>query len=261
VQGQVSSDWLVDLARRNDYDLSCRDWANCRKLSILILAAVSSFATILHKDLRLELRSGKSTLTLSILALLILTVLTFALDAPSRSSTLAAGVLWVAMIFAGMAGGTRAIVSEWQNGCIRCLLLSPADRGAIYAAKMAASFLSMMVAQVMAVMLMVFFFDLDFNLRIIRLAAVLTMGTIGFASLTTLLAAIEVQIKSADLLLPLLVVPVFIPALIAGVKATQAALAGLPFAGFAQWLKILGACDLLFLAGGYLLFEQVISED
>jgi ABC-type transport system involved in cytochrome c biogenesis permease component len=62
-------------------------------------------------------------------------------------------------------------------------------------------------------------------------------------------------------LLPLLTVPVFVPALIAGVKASNAALAGLRFDAFAQWLKILAACDILFLAGGYLLFEHVISED
>ncbi len=222
---------------------------------------MSSFATILHKDLRLELRGGQSTITLNILSLLILTVLTFALDAPSRSSLLAAGALWVAMIFAGLAGATQAMVSEWENECIRCLLLSPADRGAIYAAKLVASFIFMTVAQITSLFLMVFFFDLNFDMRIVRLAPVLMMGAMGFASLTTLLAAIQAQIKTGELLLPLLTVPVFIPALISGVKATQAALAGLPFAGFAQWLKILGACDLLFLAGGYLLFEQVVSED
>jgi len=87
------------------------------------------------------------------------------------------------------------------------------------------------------------------------------MGALGFAALATLLATIQVRISGGDLLLPLLTVPVFVPALIAGVKASNAALAGLPFEAFAQWLKVLAACDILFLAAGYLLFEHIISED
>jgi heme exporter protein B len=84
---------------------------------------------------------------------------------------------------------------------------------------------------------------------------------LGFAAVATLLAAIQVKVRAGDLLLPLLAVPVYIPALIAGVRASAAALAGLPFQSFAQWLKILVLCDIVFLAAGYLLFEQVINEE
>jgi heme exporter protein B len=109
--------------------------------------------------------------------------------------------------------------------------------------------------------LMILFFNLDFGLRLLRLGVPLAMGALGFAALAILLAAIQVRVRAGDLLLPLLVVPLFVPALIAGVKASIAALAGVPFGGFAQWLKILAACDILFLAAGYLLFEHVIGED
>jgi heme exporter protein B len=222
---------------------------------------VSAFTVILRKDLRLELRSGESTIALVFLSLLILTVLTFALNAPEGDAATAAGALWIAMIFAGTIGATRALIGEWENGCIRGLLLSPADRAAIYCAKLAASFVFMALAEFAATLLMVLFFNLDFGIRLVRLGPVLAMGALGFAALATLLATIQVRIRAGDLLLPLLAVPVFVPALIAGVKASNAALAGLPFDVFAQWLKILAACDILFLAGGYLLFEHVISED
>ena len=220
-----------------------------------------AFTAILRKDLRLELRTGESTITLVFLSLLVLTVLTFALDAPAGDPAIAAGALWVAMIFAGTIGATRALIAEWQNGCVRALLLSPADRAAIYCSKLVASFVFMALAEIAAMVLLVLFFNLDFGIRLVRIAPVLAMGALGFAALATLLATIQVQIRVGDLLLPLLAIPVFVPALIAGVKATNAALAGLPFSGFTQWLKILGACDILFLAGGYLLFEQVISGD
>jgi heme exporter protein B len=222
---------------------------------------MSAFAAILRKDLRLELRSGESIITLVFLSLLILIVLTFALNAPGGDAATAAGALWTAMIFAGATGATRVLLGEWENGCIRGLLLSPADRAAIYCAKLLASFVFMVLAELAVMVLMVLFFNLDFGIRLVRLAPVLAMGALGFAALATLLATIQVQLRAGDLLLPLLAVPVFVPALIAGVKASNAALAGLPFDAFAQWLKILAACDILFLTVGYLLFEHAISED
>ena len=222
---------------------------------------MSAFITILRKDLRLELRGGESILTLGFLSLLILTVLGFALDAPVGNATLAAGALWVTLIFAGTIGATRTLVAEWENGCIRALLLSPAERATIYCAKLVAGFVFMAIAEIAVAVLMVLFFNLDFDLRLLRLAPILAMGVLGFAAVATLLAAIQVRVRAGDLLLPLLAVPVFVPALIAGVRASAAALAGLPFHSFAQWLKILAACDILFLAAGYLLFEQVINEE
>jgi heme exporter protein B len=222
---------------------------------------MSAFAGILRKDLRLELRSGESTITLAFLSLLILIVLMFALSPAIGDAATAAGALWVAMLLAGMLGATRVLTGEWENGCIRALLLSPADRAAIYCAKLLAAFIFMAVAEIAAVILMVLFFNLDFDARLLRLAPVVAMGALGFAALATLLAAIRVRIRTGDLLLPVIAVPAFVPALIAGVKATEAALAGLSFVAFVPWLKILGACDLLFLTAGYLLFEYMIYED
>jgi heme exporter protein B len=220
-----------------------------------------AFAAILRKDLRLELRNGEITLTLFFLSLLILTVLAFALTPSVGDTATAAGALWVAMIFAGTIGATRALTREWENGCIRALLLSPADRAVIYCAKLAASVVFIAVAELAATVLMVVFYNLDFGARIARLLPVVAMGALGFAALTTLLASIQVRIRAGDLLLPLLAVPMFVPALIAGVKASSAALAGWRFDAFAPWLNILAAYDLLFLAAGYLLFAHVVSED
>jgi heme exporter protein B len=222
---------------------------------------MNEFMAILRKDLRLELRSGESTITLAFLSLLILIVLMFALNPANGDSGAAAGALWVAMLFAGMIGATRVLSDEWENGCIRALLLSPADRGMIYSAKLTAAFTFMAVAEIAAAILMVLFFNLEFSGRLLRLAPIVAMGALGFAALATLLAAIRVRIRTGDLLLPLIAVPAFVPGLIAGVKASEAALAGLSFGAFVPWLKILGACDVLFLMAGYLLFQYVVCED
>jgi heme exporter protein B len=226
-------------------------------------SAVTGFSAMLRKDLRLELRSGESTIALIALSLLILVVMVFALDPVGgvRDAATAAGALWVAMIFAGMIGSTRVLLAERDNGCLRALILSPLDRGALYLAKLSAAFIFMAIAEAAAIVLMVLFFNLDFDSRLLRLLPIIGLGALGFSALSTLLAAISGRIRAGDLLLPLLAVPMFVPALIAGVKASSATLTGASFDSSAQWLNILIAFDVIFLATGFLLFEHVIGED
>jgi heme exporter protein B len=223
---------------------------------------MAGFAAILGKDLRLELRSGESTVALLAISLLILVVMVFALDASrTRGAEAAAGALWVALVFSGMLGATRALLAERDNNCIRGLLLSPIEASTLYAAKLAAAFIFMAIAEVGSVILMVLFFNLDFDFTLVRVAPILALGTLGFAALATLLAAISNRTRMGDLLLPILAVPMFVPALIAGVKASATALGGAPESAIAQWLKILVAFDVLFVTAGYLLFEYVARED
>jgi heme exporter protein B len=223
---------------------------------------VSGFVAVLRKDLRLELRSGESTIALLALSMLVLVVLVFALDAARvRSVDVAAGALWVAMVFAGMLGANRALLAERDNGAIRGLLLSPLDPGTLYASKLAAALIFMAVAETGAVILMVLFFNLEFDASIARLAPILALGAIGFSVLATLLSAITGRTRGGDMLLPILAVPIFVPALIAGVKASAAALAGAPLESMGDWLKIMLAFDVLFVTAGYLLFEHVVGEN
>ena len=223
---------------------------------------MTGFSVMLRKDLRLELRSGESTIALVALSLLILVVLVFALDPVGgvRDAATAAGALWVAMVFAGMLGANRALLAERDNGAIRGLLLSPLDPGTLYAAKLAAALIFMAVAEVGAVILMVLFFNLEFDASIARLAPILALGAIGFSALATLLSAITGRTRGGDMLLPILAVPIFVPALIAGVKASAAALSGVPLDSMGQWLKIMVAFDVLFVTAGYLLFEHVVGD-
>jgi heme exporter protein B len=223
---------------------------------------VAGFIAILRKDLRLELRGGQSTIALVGLALLVLVVLVFALDpAIARGPQTAAGALWVALVFSGMLGATRVLLSESENGCIRGLLLAPVDRATLFAAKVTASFIFMAIALFASVIMMVLFFNLEFSAALLRLGPVLAMGALGFAALATLLAAIAARARGGDLLLPLLAVPMFVPALIAGVRASEAALGAVPAGDAGNWVGILLAFDALFLTAGYLLFEHVVGEE
>lgn len=224
---------------------------------------MSAFTAILRKDLRLELRAGESLLTLIGLSLLILVAMVFALSPVGgvRDAETAAGALWVALLFAGTMGAARTLLAERDNGCLAALVTSPVDRGTIFLAKVTAAFIFMAIAEIAAVVILVIFFNLELDARILRLAPSLALGALGFAALATLLAAISGRVRTGDLLLPLLAVPLFAPALIAGVKAGAAALAGASFSVCAPWLKLLLAFDVLFLSAGWLLFEYVIVED
>jgi heme exporter protein B len=224
---------------------------------------VSCFVAVLRKDLLLEVRGGQSTLALGTLSLLVLVVLVFAFNpAPGQQGAeAAAGALWVALVFSGMLGATRAVAAEGENGCMRALMVSPLDRAALYAAKLAAAFMFMAGAEIGSIVLMVLFFNLQFDVHLLRLVPSVLLGALGFAALATLLAAISSRLRAGDLVLPLLVVPLFVPALIAGVKASSAALSGAHLAGFAIWLRVLIAFDILFVAAGYLLFEYVAVEE
>jgi len=129
------------------------------------------------------------------------------------------------------SAATRAVSGEGENGCIRALLMSPIDRAALYAAKLAAAFIFMAVAEAASIILMVLFFNLEFDAKLMRLAPAVLLGALGFAALATLLAGISSRLRGGDLVLPLLAVPMFVPALIAGVKASAATLAGTPIVG------------------------------
>jgi len=162
-------------------------------------------------------------LTLVALSLLILVVMVFALNAgvgPNHAET-AAGALWIALIFAGTMGATRTLLAESENGCLHAILLSPTDPATLFFAKLTVGFLFMITAEIAAVVLLVLFFNLDFDIRTARLVPPLMLGALGFAALATLLAGISGRVRTGDLLLPLLAVPLFVPALIAGDAAVR----------------------------------------
>src|SRR5262249_46306056 len=222
---------------------------------------MSALVAVVRKDLTLELRSGRSTVALGAMALLVLVVVVFAMDRRIvRGPEAAGGALWVAIVFGGMIGATSVVHAEMDNGCIRGLLLSPIDHATLYVAKLMASFMFMMVACTAAVVLTVLFFNLEFSLDLLRLVPILALGVLGFAALATLLATISGRARGGELLLPLLIVPMFVPPLVAGVRARARVLGGASLSAVSDWVGILIAFNILFVTAGYLLFEHVIKE-
>ncbi len=216
---------------------------------------------LIWKDLLIEFRTKETLVSLLMLGLLTLLVLSLAFDPLSELRPLAApGTLWVAVIFAGVLGIHRSFLCERENECLQGLLLCPVDRGTIFLAKVFGNALFMLGAQCVILPVFVVFFNLFPSLALLRLVVVLSLGIVGFAAAGTLFAAISVRTRAREVLLPLLVLPLVVPVLIAGVSATAKILAGKGLADVARWLHLLAGYDLLAVVVGWMIFEYAVEE-
>jgi heme exporter protein B len=215
---------------------------------------------VVWKDILTERRSKERLNALVFFSLLLLFVFQFALG-PERARVEAAlpGLLWLGFILSGLLAFGRTFLIERENDCWEGLVLTPGDKSAIYLGKLAGNVLVMIVVEVVLLVLFAVFFAIDFTPVLPALAAVLTLGTLGLASVGTLFGAITAQMRARELLFPVLLLPAVVPVLLASVSATQTVLAGEPLADAAAWLKLLAAADLVYLVVGVLTFEFVLE--
>lgn len=215
---------------------------------------------VVWKDVLAERRSKESLNALVFFSLLLLFVFQFALG-PERARVEAAlpGLLWLGFILSGLLAFGRTFLIERENDCWEGLVLTPGDKSAIYLGKLAGNGLVMIVVEVVLLVLFAVFFAIDFTPFLPGLAAVLALGTLGFAAVGTLFGAVTAQMRARELLFPVLLLPAVVPVLLASVSATQTVLAGEPLADAAAWLKLLAAADLVYLVVGVLTFEFVLE--
>ena len=214
---------------------------------------------IVKKDVVAELRSKEILSTMLIFVLLALFVFNFAFDLRiDNVRQVAPGVLWVAFVFAGILGLNRSFVLETDRGCLEGLLMTPVDPTVIYFGKMIGNVIFMLAVEVIALPI----FSVLFNLTLLRFDVVLIvlLGTIGFAGVGTLFSAMTANTRAREVLLPILLFPVALPAIIAAVKATAGVLDGLPLAEVGNWLNLLVGFDIIFIAVAYMTFEYVVES-
>jgi heme exporter protein B len=221
---------------------------------------IAAALAILRKDLRIEWRTRESVSGLVVLGILLLVVFTIAHDPdPDAARRLAPSVLWATFVFTGVLGVQRAFLLEREQDCLSGLLLAPIDPAAIFLGKLAGNLVVLAAMQAIVVPMTALLLRVDFLPVLGGLLLVLSLGNLGFAAGATLVTAIAVRTRAREVLLPLLLLPLVLPVLIAGVKATQAALAGgLDLAGDA--LGVLAAFDVIFVVAGVLLFTYVVHD-
>ena len=218
-------------------------------------------SAIVWKDIVAELRTKEMFSAMFVFAVLVIVVFNFAFDlrvSGERVRQVAPGALWVAFAFAGILGLNRAFVAEKDRGCLEGLLLAPVDHTAIYFGKMISTVLFMLIVE--ALMLPVFTAFFGVNLLDLRLVFIIVLGTVGFASVGTILSAMTAQTRAREVLLPILLLPVAAPVLIAAVKATSGILDGLTMAEIALWWQLLLAFAFLYPAVAFMTFDFIVKE-
>ena len=216
---------------------------------------------IVWKDVVAELRTKEMFSAMFVFAILTVVVFNFAFDlrvSGERVRQVAPGALWVAFAFSGVLGLNRAFVLERDRGCLDGLLLAPVDHTAIYFGKMLSTLIFMLVVEALTLPVFTAFFGV--SLFDARLVLVVLLGTLGFAGVGTVLSAMTAQTRAREVLLPILLLPVVAPVLIAAVKATGGILDGLPMSDLKLWLNLLVGFDLLFPAVAFVTFDYVVKE-
>lgn len=218
------------------------------------MSALIRAAALARKDLLVELRGREILTAMSTFALLVLLLLGFTIGATQE---LAPAMLWVTLGMATMLGIPRLIYNEVEQGAFETLLLYPGSREHLFWGKWLALAALLGILWTVLLAVAVLFFNLDLWRRLPALMGAGLLGVVGLSSTGTLFAALLLHVRSRELLLPLLLLPVMLPVVLAGVRITEAALGG---ATIGIWLAVIGLFDILFLLVAPLLFEVITEE-
>jgi heme exporter protein B len=217
---------------------------------------------VLRKDFAIEARSWEVLTTTLFFATACVLVFAFAFVREGRAvEDAAAGILWIAIAFSGTLALGRTFERERYGDTLRALLLAPAPRPALYVGKLLGMLALLGTAELFLVPMVAFLFQASLFSRPLLLAALLAGGTLGFCAVGTLFAAMLVRARSRDVLLPILLYPITIPVIIAGVRGTAALLAATPDeAAATMWIGILAAFDAVFVTLALWTFEPLMTE-
>jgi heme exporter protein B len=217
---------------------------------------------VLRKDFTIEVRSREilyTTLLFAASCVLVFSIAFVKQGEPLEDA--AAGILWIAIEFAGTIALGRTFERERYGETLRALLLAPASRAAIYVGKMLGILLLLAIVELVLVPLVTILFHAPLLAQPALLGALLAAGTVGFAAVGALFAAMLVRARSRDVMLPILLYPITIPVMIAGVRGTAALLQSPPdVTSVTMWVGILAAFDVVFVTLSLWTFEPVMTE-
>lgn len=226
--------------------------------SMTVPACLDKLFALYWKDLLTELRTREIVNTSVAFSFMVLVLFNFAFDLRGeRARAVAPGILWVTFTFAGVLALGRAFTREHERGTLEGLLLAPIDPGLLYIAKLMANvtFMAIVEAASLPAFVLLYNISMDWLLAIV----VVFLGTLGFAAVGTLLAAVAANTRAREVMLPLLLFPLVVPVLIAAVKVTGQAL-GDGSSDAQAGLGLLAAFDAIFLSVSFLVFGHVVES-
>jgi heme exporter protein B len=219
-------------------------------------------AALLRKELLVELRTLQSLPGMSLFAVTVFVVFHFALNRNGVSGDEAAGILWVTLLLAALLGVNRLFVADEDQGGFDAFLLAPVDRSALFVAKALALAAYLIVLELVAVpAFALLLLEPSLGAALPGLPAVLALGDVGVALIGTLVAALAVRTSARDLLGPLLALPLLVPIVIGGARASAPLLSLThPTGPAARWLLTLALYDLVFGLIAYAVFDFLLED-
>ena len=212
-----------------------------------------------RKDLLLETRNKDVIVAVSVFALLVLMIFTFAIDINQVNAKLTGpGILWASIAFAGVTGLNRAFALELEGNTLEALMLAPISRDLIYAGKMFGNFLFITAAQIIVIPI----FAVLFNLAVLRweMLVVSLLTTIGFSAIGTLFAAMTIRVRAREVMLPLLFLPVVTPLIMAAVESTSHVVNDTTWPEIYQRIQHAIAFDIAFIVISAFIFQQILED-
>ena len=216
---------------------------------------------IARKDLAIEFRTRSAFFSAIVFALLGLVIFYYAWDPTAVAVTdLAPGVLWVVFTFSGLLGLHRSFGVESADHAIDGLLASPVSRESIFLGKAIANLIFVAAVQMIAIPALAIFYNLPLGQIALPLVAILLLAAIGLVAVGTLFSAMAVNTRLAELLLPMLALPFFVPIVIGASQATAKLLSGRPIVEAGAWIKLLLAFDIVFVVACTLAYPFTVED-
>lgn len=213
------------------------------------------------KDLLSELKTKQILVTQIIFAALVIVVFSFAFDAANNTTkAVIPGVIWVIIVFAGILGLNRSFISEQKNDSMQGLLVAPMEAASIFLGKFLANFTMILIVELISIPFLFLLFDFKMLGSIPYFILVVFVGSFGFISIGTFLAALAANSKSSEMLLPLLLFPITSPILIGVTQATRIILTDMSKISSAlAWTQMVTSYDVIFFVVCFLLIDYVLE--
>ena len=224
---------------------------------------MKAFLYLAWKDLLMEFRTKQMLNSMIIFSLLVIVIFNYSFTNVLFSievSDIAPGILWIAFTFAGMLGLSRSFAGEKEDGCLDGLRLCPVDPTAIYMGKVTSNLVIMFMIEIIIVPLFMILFNFTDIKSLTALAIVIFLGTLGFILVGTLFSALTVNMRTREILLPVILFPIIIPLIMSAVLATQKVLTSGNIMDAIDEIRLLLVYDVVFFIAAQLLFEYVIED-
>ena len=226
----------------------------------MVSTLIRQTLAILAKDLRREWRSREIMITTISFAVLLMVIFTFAFYQDDHTvSQVFPGILWISIVFTGTLAVSRTFQHERDDDCLRALALIPGSPKSLYLGKLLTNLSFIILFELALIPLLWLTFSVDLQSALTLHLLTIALGTLGFASLGTLVAAMLVRSDLREVLLPIVLYPLLIPLIIAGVQTTSALLDGATASDVRPWLQAMLAMDILYAVLSTLLFRWVLS--